>query len=178
MFDWLNDIVRAVLTLIPRPVLIKKTDGGVIFTRGHVKAVGAGLWWYWPVWSSVSTIPVVRQTLNLTYQSLIASDGEAVVLAVTVVYEVSDVELALTSTDNIIDTIQDLSHWAVKRVVSRCSSSELQAGVTGNGKKIDSILRARIQTDLTSYGIRVRNAFVAEFSRPYMIRLMGDYNPS
>ena len=174
MLDWLNDIMRALLTLVPRPVLIRSTHAGVMFTRSKARQLTPGLWWYWPIWSEVVQSPTVRQTLNLTYQSLVASDGESVVIAVTVVYRIDDIHAALCETDNILDTIQDVAHGSVKRLVCRHSSSELQAGRTETGKSIDGMLRRRIQTDLSPFGVRVDRAFIVEFSRPYFVRLMGD----
>lgn len=172
--DWLGEVAQWLLSLVPRLRLIRKTHGAVRFTRGQAVVLKPGLALYWPVWSEIVSTPVVRQTINLPYQSLLTSDGTPVVVAVTVVYEVSDPLLALTQTDNILDTIGDLSHWSVKRVVSACSCDELQRGVSASGRKIDGLLRAKLARDLASYGVSIRQAFVSEFTRPVMVRLMGD----
>lgn len=174
MLDWLNDIVRGLLAFVPRPILVRKTHGAVLFRRSQAKRLTPGLWWYWPIWSQVVTVCVVRQTINLPFQALVSLDGEQLVLAVTVVYEIPDVEAALTGTDDITDTIQDVSHRAVKQVVSACSSSALLAGKTDKGRSVDSLLRKRLNADLAGYGVRVRQAFVSEISKPYIVRLMGD----
>lgn len=178
MFEWLNDIVRGLLTLVPRLHLVRSTHRSVLFRYGKHFELRPGIHCYWPITTEIVTTPVVRQTLNLTYQSLVARDGESVVLAVTVVYEISDVVAALTTTDNIVDTIQDISHAAVKRVVAVCSADELQKGRTEQGKSIDRLLRQRLQTDLASYGVNVRGGFIAEFAKPYFVRLMGDFSAS
>lgn len=172
--DWLGDIAQWLLALVPRLVLVRKTHGAIRFTRGHSIVLKPGVHWYWPVWSEIQQICIVRQTLNLPYQSLVSSDGQGVVVAVTVVYEIADTLLALTATDNIVDTIGDISQWAIKRVVSVCSAEELRKGIAANGRKIDGILRAKLASDLKEYGVSVRQAFICEFSVPRMYRVMGD----
>lgn len=171
--DWLGDLAQWLLALVPRLQHIRQTHGAVRFTRHHAVVLKPGLHLYWPVWSSIQTLCVVRQTLNLPYQCLMASDGVGVVVAVTVVYEIDDVGAALTTTDNITDTIGDIAQWAIKRVISAYSSTELRTGVTATGRKIDGIIRAKLAADLKTYGVLVRQAFICEFSTPRFFRVMG-----
>jgi modulator of FtsH protease HflK len=174
VLDWLNDIVRGLLAFVPRPILVRKTHGAVIFTRAKASCVGPGLYWYWPIWSEVERTSVQRKTVNLPYQALTTLDGEQVVVAVTVVYKITNVEAALLETDDFQDTIQDISHRAVKRVVGACSSSALMAGRTDTGKSVDSLLRRRLNTDLSPYGVTVLQGFIGEIAKPYILRVMGD----
>lgn len=176
--DWIGSIAEWLLALVPRLMLIRKTHGGVRFTRGHAVVLRPGCHWMWPVWSQIQTICVVRQTLNLPYQSLVSADGHGVVVAVTVVYEIDDVLKALTETDNVLDTVGDIAQWSIKRVVSVCSVEELRRGTLANGRKIDNILRSKLTSDLTCYGVVVRQGFICEFSVPRMIRLMGAEPPA
>jgi regulator of protease activity HflC (stomatin/prohibitin superfamily) len=172
--DWLGDIASWLLTLVPRLHNIRRTHGAVKFTRGRATVLKPGVVFYWPLLSEIQQICVVRQTLNLPYQCLISSDSVGVTVAVTVVYEISDTLLALTSTDNIVDTIHDLSQFAIKRAVSACSSEELRKGVTSKGRSIDKILRLKLSKDLSEYGVAVKQAFISEYSTPRMIRLMTE----
>lgn len=172
--DWLGDIAQWLLTLIPRIHNIRKTHGAVKFTRGRATVLRPGTILYWPLLSEIQQICVVRQTINLPYQCLISSDGRGVTVAVTVVYEISDTLLALTSTDNVVDTIHDLSQLAIKGAVSACSSEELRKGRTEKGRSIDRILRAKLSRDLSGYGVLIKQAFIAEYATPRMIRLMTE----
>lgn len=169
MLTWLSDLLQTCSLILPRLHLVRSTHRGVLFTLGHHKPVGPGARIFWPVISELVTIPVVRQTLNLPWQSLETSCGQAVCVAVTVVYQISDVEAALTETDNITDTVQDIAHKAVKRVVSESTVDDLK-----DSRSIDTRLRKRLRVDLRPFGVDVTQAFVSEFSRPCMVRLMGD----
>lgn len=171
--DWLGDLVRELARFIPRVVLIRNTRRGVRFTLGRATLVGPGLVCYWPLISEVETVSVVRQTLNLTYQSLIASSGTEVAIASTVVYTIDDPLLALTSTDDLTDTIGDVAQWGVKRLVTQCSCDELRAGRTVHNRSIDKMLRSKLGTDLQPYGVTVVQAFLTEISFPTAVRLMG-----
>lgn len=171
--DWLGDLIVVVGNLIPRLFLVKQTHAAVIFTRSRAKALRPGMHIYWPVCSEVKQICVVRQTINLPYQTLTTKDKYGIVVAVTVVYTINEPLSALTTTDDILDTIQDISHWAVKRVITECNMSELIDGQI-NSKKLDTIIRHRMQNDLRSYGVCVKQAFISEICLPYLVRLMGD----
>lgn len=180
--DWLGDIAQWILTLVPRLVLVRKTHAGVKFTRGRAIVLKPGLHLVWPVWSEVEKVCVVRQTVNLPYQCLVASDGTGVVVAVTVVYTISDAMAALTGTDNLVDTVLDISHLAVKRVVQTCLTGELRDGsIKRNGRSynLDKLLRKRLSLDLSTYGVSVKQAFISEIAFPLMVRMIGaDYAPN
>ncbi len=171
--DWLGDLIVVLGQLIPRIFLVKQTHAAVIFTRAKTKAVKPGLHVYWPIWSEVKQICVVRQTVNLPYQTLTTKDKFGIVVAVTVIYTINDPLLALSTTDDIIDTIQDIAHWAVKRVVTSCDVAELLSGRVNN-RKLDSVIRCRLQSDLNSYGVGIKQAFISEICLPYLVRVMSD----
>lgn len=173
--DWLGDIAQWLLALIPRVVLVRRTHGAVRFTRDHVKELKAGIHLYWPVWSEVQQICVVRQTLNLSYQCLMSKDKETVVVAAIVVFRITDAAAALTTTDNIQDTIHDVAMAAIRRVVSSCDFDEIHAN-TSKGKSIDSLLRRRLQSELSTYGVAVDRAFLSEICQPVIVRLLSDFS--
>lgn len=119
-------------------------------------------------------ICVVRQTLDLRYQSLISSDGTGVVVSVTVVYEIESAIKALTMTDNITDTIGDLAQKAVKLVISKCSIDELKTGLRPNKKSVDAVLTEKVALDVRDYGVHVVNAFLADIAVPEMLHIISN----
>lgn len=177
-FDWINTLADWLLSLVPRLRLIRSTHAGVLFTRGVARELQSGLHVYWPVWSEIQVICVVRQTVDLRYQSLISSDGVGVVVSVTVVYEIASPLRALTKTDDIIDTIGDMAQRAVKAVVSQCSIEELKTGKRPNKQAVDSVLAAKIRLDVEEYGVRVVGAFLADIAVPQMIHLISNHSHS
>lgn len=174
--DWLGWVAESILQLIPRLRLIRSTHAGVRFTRGEAFPLKAGLHVYWPIWSEIRELCVVRQTVDLRYQSLISSDGVGVVVSVTVVYEIDDALKALTLTDDIVDTIGDLAQRAVKTVVSSCTTEELKSGVRQKKRSVDRVLMAKIALDVREYGVRVVGAFIADISIPRMIHIISNHH--
>ena len=176
--DWFGWLMESILQIVPRIKHIRNTHGGVRFTLSKSFALKAGVHFYWPIWSEIREICIVRQTLDLRYQSLISKDGTGVVVSVTVVYEISDVLKAVTMTDNITDTIGDLAQKAVKLVVSQCTIEELKSGHRPNRKSVDNVLHEKVSLDVREYGVNVVGAFIADIAEPQMIHIIRNHSHS
>jgi len=172
-FDWLGDMVRWLGRFVPRVMLIRQTHRGVCFTLHKARKIGPGLVWYWPLISELVLVCIVRQTINLHYQCLITRDGKEIVIAVTVVLSIHDPLAAVTTTDDVLDTVSDMAQWGVKRVVSNCTAEELRSGKTDNNRSVDKLLRSKLGTDVAMYGVTIEQAFLNEMSFPTTVRLMG-----
>lgn len=164
--SWISDFVYTISKVFPRLELIPTTHKGVIFTRSHARAVGAGLHIYWPVWSEMMTYPVKRQTMDLRSQTLTTSDRKPVVVVTTVVFEIVDIYKALVDTYDLEDTICDVAQGAVKRVVMSNNFDDLHK----KSKQIDAHLTKEVKTALETYGIKVTCAFLTDFSTTIVIR--------
>jgi regulator of protease activity HflC (stomatin/prohibitin superfamily) len=169
-------MIESLLQIVPRIKHIHSTHGGVVFTGGSSRALRSGVHFYWPIWSSIREICVVRQTLDLRYQSLISKDGTGVVVSVTVVYEISDVLKSITMTDNITDTIGDLSQRAVKQVVSQCTIEELKSGHRPNRRSVDTMLTEKVSLDVREYGVNVVGSFIADIAEQQMIHIISNHS--
>lgn len=173
-FDWLNTLADWMLSLIPRVCHIKSTQAGVRFTCGKAYSLRSGLHVYWPVWSEIQVTCVVRSTIDLRYQALIAKDGTGVVVTVTVVYEIIDALKALTLTDNIVSTIADLAQKSVKLVISSCTTEELKTGRRPNRKSVDRVLTTHVASCLREYGVKVNEVFLADVTLPRIVHVLSN----
>ena len=174
MLDWISEFTHLLASIVPRLVVVRETHSGVIFRRGIAKRAGPGMHIYWPVTSECIQICTVRQSLNLSYQSLITADGAAIVVAAVVVYRVEDALLALTGTDCVADTIHDVSMSAIRRAVNSCTFAEVQKNANAKGNSLDAMLRKRLQADLSTYGVAIDRAFLSDLSKPIILRHLGD----
>ena len=172
--DWFGDIGAWLLSLVPRLYHVRSTHAAVRFTLGKASVIRPGIHFYWPICSMIREICTVRQTLNLPWQNIVSSDGVQIVIAVTIVYEVFDPFLALTTTDDVLDTISDLSANAIIDVAGRCPAECVRRRHNTDGKNLSIILRHKIGSDLKSYGVRVRRAFVSDVAEPFMVRLISN----
>lgn len=149
-FGWLGDLMRAVMSLFPRILIVRKTHAGVKFAMGsRVRVMHPGLHWVFPLLDEYEVVPVERQTANLDGQYLVTLDGRTIAVGGIVVYRVSCVESLLTNTWDYEDTINDFAMAAIKSVVT----SHVMGDLLGPG--VDDQLRDRLAASLDHYGVEV-----------------------
>jgi regulator of protease activity HflC (stomatin/prohibitin superfamily) len=173
--DWFGWLMESILRVVPRLRHIKSTHGGVLFWLSKAYRLKSGLHVYWPVCSDIAEISLTRRTHNLTYQNVICMDGAQAVVAVTVVYQVTDALRALTTTDDLSDTISDLAARAIIDICNDITSEELIKRRLANGKKLSILLRRLMTKDLAEHGVKVRRAFLCEVAIPRTIRLISNH---
>lgn len=168
--SWLSDLIYTISYIFPRLTLVDATHEGVLFTRGNATAVKPGLVWYWPVWSEIMTYPVKRQTIDLFTQTLVTQDRHQIIVATSVVFEITDIYKALVDTYDLEDTIRDTAQGAVKNVIMTQSFNSLH----DNSEEIDETLTEQIKSDLEPYGIEVIKAFLTDFSDTLVLRCIQE----
>ncbi len=172
-FDWLSHLVESIAKLIPRIKHVLLGWEAVCYRRGQAHKIGPGIHWYWPVWSSIAEYPVKRQTLNLSPQSLMTRDGETVIAAATVVYEINDILKAMVDTYDLNDTVADMAQLGVKRIIMSMSFDEIRAD-----KTVDKQLTFAIRSALYPFGIRVIRSFLFDFCSAAVLRNITDNRKS
>lgn len=171
MFDWLSDIVKTLALVIPRITHIKSTDGAVKFSCGKAFELKPGLHWYWPITSEIYQMPVVRQTMQIPAQTISTIDGVSITVSVVIRFEIVDVMAACVHTFDFQDTIQDISQGEVVGVVCGSTYQELLSSWKEGNTGLDAKLSRDIRKKLKPFGVRLRKAFISEFSICYPIRL-------
>lgn len=174
---WIGALARVIGAAFPRWDVCEPTCEGVkfrgsFFRRGvRVVKIKPGIYWYWPPTSRVQVIPVVKQTLNLPVQSLETLDGKPLAVSVTIVYEISDVEKALTKIHDHDQTVRDVGQAsAVDRVVTR-RWTEFRSDFADG--KIESELLEHSKSLLRKYGVRVLEAYLTDSTKHTPVRVFG-----
>lgn len=158
---WFGEIVSALISLVPRIVIVRSTHAGVRFARGHKAVVwGPGLHWVWPAFDEWEVVPIKRQTTKPPIQRLTTSDGKTVVARGLVVYEVVDVEALLCETFDYDDTVNDLTTASVKAVVA---SNDFKS-LLRSQRDVDHQLANRLRKSLRMFGIRVKSVSLVDFA--------------
>jgi len=172
---FLERLWESVTDWLPTLEVMPADHAGVRFRRGKVvKRIDPGLYVYWPKVTTIEEMPVKRQSMRLEHQTLTTADGETVVVGAVVIYDISDVRRALVETENVEDTISDAAQQAVTPAVVNRSFEDLQRDLTGG---VAAELKKNAQLALDSYGVRVREAFVADFAKARLHRVLGDGVP-
>lgn len=174
MFQWLNDLLSALLRFIPRVRIVPATMGGVAFVRGKARLISSGrLYPYWPFWTELLIVPVVRQTLNLPNQVLVPRGSEkALVLSGVVVYEIADPVRALSQVHDLDDAIRDMALVAIREVVSQAHVGKLYFSPKSVNKALLHAVRARMR----GWGVNVQQVFLSDAAPCTVIRTVGEGN--
>lgn len=177
LFGFLGQIIEAILSFVPRLVVIRATHRGVKWKRGkHPIAVGPGLTVYWPLVSELDLVAVARQTLNLTTQHLVTSDDVPVAIGGFVVYTIEDVVLAIGEKNyDVDDTIGDLAQAALVEEVTALSYAELLEGLAGGvDSELYKSMTQNLHEQLSEYGVAVERAGLTDFAKCRVFRLLQD----
>lgn len=160
-FAWLAELMQFVVSFIPRVLIVEATHGGVAFIRGsNIKPLTPGIYVYWPLWTKVETIPTVRQTVNLPAQALTTLDGQQVVAAGMVRYQIQSVTKALAQSWDVDRAIVDESLVVFCEYVTAHSFGEIQK----DRATVNKALTQGLRSSLLKYGVRIELAQLTDFS--------------
>lgn len=165
MFEYLGELLSAVMSLFPRLVIIRSTHAGVKFRHGkHILKLGPGITVYWPLVTEIEILPVKRQTKKLDPQYLTTQDGISVGIRGLVVYEVSCPVDLLTRCWDYDETIDDLAQAAIRDTVQGKEWEHLD-------DNLEEKLLWRLTADLCGFGVNVVRVTVTDLVkvRPWAI---------
>lgn len=172
MFTHLSELFSTLFRLVPRLRVIPETHGGVAFVRGRARLVKSGcLYFFWPIWTELLVVPVVRQTLNLPNQVLVPYETDRPhVLSGVVVYDIGDPVKALSRVHDIDDAIRDMALVTIRQVVAGKKKEDLW----WRPEEINEELLKAMKKQLWGWGVRVQQVFLSDIAPCTVIRTVGD----
>jgi len=178
-FAWLGQIFEALLSFVPRILIVRATHGGVKWRHGsRVISMQAGLHVYWPLVTEIEIIVTARQTLALPKQVLTAKDNKKVVVGTVVVYKIRDVVQAIGRTNWDVDTtINDITQSAVVSVIAQHTLQELLEMVSAD--TLNDALTEATRKELRQFGVFVSRCKLTDFAdcRVYKVVMDGQVQP-
>lgn len=159
-FSWLNDLMVWLAKWVPRIVLVKAGEVGLLFMRGGRTAVCApGLHTYWPITSDLQVVSAKRRTIEMSGQ---VHDRE--VIALVIVFRVASA-VAILHWNNIPANIDDRSAAHLARAYrAEASSTAIAADV------LDAMRREWEPT-----GVDIEAVDIAQRGPIRTFRLMKDW---
>ena len=172
MFQWLSDIITALLEFIPRRVIVRATHAGVKWrARGGPVEMKPGFRIWWPLLSEIEVIPVARQTLNTDTQPLMSKDAKQVVAGGVVVYSIQDIVKAIGERNYDVDeTVNDISQAAIVEVITAWDFRDLLTHISG---RVEKDLTDNCRKQLRQYGVYVHRAALNVFSSGRTLNVTG-----
>jgi regulator of protease activity HflC (stomatin/prohibitin superfamily) len=177
IFGLFGRILEAVLSFVPRMVIVRATHNAVKWKRGkHPRAVPPGLTVYWPLVTDMDQIVVARQTLNLPTQTLMTSDQKQVIVGAFVVYRINDVVQAIGERNwDVESTLGDITQAAIVEEITKRTLNDLLAGISGGQQSsLSKALKKNCLKQLRPFGLHVERCGLTDFSTTRVYRLIGN----
>lgn len=171
-FDWLSDIINSLLSLIPRPIIVRATHGGVKWTLGNrVKELKPGYHCYWPLIEELDRIVTARQTYKIPKpQAVTTIDDVTVAVCALVVYSINDIIKAIGRMNWDVDTtLSDILESAVLKIINKYPYHYLRS----NLELVENELTEIVKKELLKYGVLVQQARFTDFAKTEVKMLLG-----
>ncbi len=170
--EWIGQIADWLGRWIPRWVILDTRVGGVKFVRGgRVKVMPpGGIYFYWPLITTIDTYPVVRQADDLRTQTIVTADDKIISVGGMVIYEIGDIEQLLTKVFNAIRTINDITLTAIHDVCCRMTWEELKAEQRRG--TLDTKLKNAAKSALSEYGVVVIKVMLTDLAPCRVLKLV------
>ncbi len=171
MLELLAQWLEAFTSLVPRLSIMPASHRGIKYKYGKiVVGIEPGLYWYWPLVTSISTLAIKRRTVSVPTQTIYADCGISISAGCVVVFEIADITKALYETWEIDDTIADEAEALLAQVISKIESIDIDI------KTLNKELTNEMKKRLTPYGVSVKRANIRDFAPSKVYRIIGGSN--
>lgn len=165
IFQVLGELVRLLLSWLPRPYLVNVTERAVLFRRGRPPILkGPGFRWHTPLFSTYEVYSVLKDAAEFDPVVLPTRDGKPVAIGFVIVWHIEpgDVVTAATTTDDLEAIIGELGESLLPPLVLGFGYDELLERVRGarGMTTINASLTVESQELLSEYGVTVDSARV------------------
>ena len=111
--NWLNDLIKRLLTIFPRLTLVQPDEGSVRFTpklRGglRITELEPGLYLWWPIIQKLWTVKVKVQVVDLRSQSVWTLHRKEIIISGAVRYRVKSAKKVLCE---VYDYDKNIREW-------------------------------------------------------------------
>ena len=150
---WLSETIQTIGDLIPRRIQIEPSQVGIKFKHmTNVIVLPPGCFWYIPFFTKLRLEPSVKQTLYLGNQIILTSDGTAIKVESSILFEVFDFVTAVTKFNCYITQIDDDARNIICKYFS---TLDYKTNIIGKTGEINSVLTEMVSETLKQYGIIV-----------------------
>lgn len=176
---WIGKIFEYLGMFIPKFFILNTKQRAVRWKRGKfIQEDGPGVHVFWPCTTVVQIVNVVRQAMQLKPLPLTTKDMESVAVGVIVVFEIYDAVKALTTTDEIMDTIGEIAQTALPDIIMGSTFEEIIADACHDDPETLSPLNATLTKYaaklLDDFGVRVLYCKINALSKVTTVKLLGD----
>ena len=153
-----------VLKVFPaKRVIVYEYQRGLRYRRGHyVSTLGPGLYWVFPLFSSIVPIDVRPESITITGQDVISADGVTLKVSVAAEFQVADPNVAVNKTANFRTGLYLSLQMALREIVGREKIDAILENRAGFGAKLMEISAKKS----LEYGLKLISADVKDLMFP------------
>ncbi len=172
LFDWLISIWENLKFFR----IVSSYEQGVRFRRGQPEPhpLGAGIWFYWPIFDRIEVLAIRAAYLDLPTQSVTTADGRIVTFSANVCYETHNAVLAYTE-------VHDLEHFIVRAATGHLHGKIHEwthADLMSHLKDLEKSLEGTLETKVKKWGVRILDVKLTDMAATRTYRLFGDVPPA
>ena len=170
-FEILGQLMSTVLKFVPRLWWCPAYVGGVLFVRGtRILPFGGGLVFWFPLWTTMLTCPVVRQVMDIEAQTMTTKDGKSVIVAGVVAYCISDHRKYLTENYQAEHSVEEAVAACLREVIVDRTWAEAH---NNDRNTTDNALTREAGKLLEAFGITVERVRLTSMAQAKVINIVG-----
>lgn len=167
MLENLTALWEFLSKLPPRLAIIQPNEMGIKLSRGRwLRNLDPGLYWYWPVISSVEKVNASPQFINLPMQTI-----NGISISCGIEYVVVDPHDAILK---VHDYDISVPNYAMGYIADFLPIKRCQTDLSFMARCIQLALN----NDVEGWGLKITKVVVHDFSPSYLLRIAGDTAPT
>lgn len=167
----LTTILENLAKLIPGR-MINDYERGVRYTRGRPRhtQLGAGWWWFVPLYQSIKIVSVKDQVKDIATQSVTTRDDVSVSASLCIEYEIFDAVLW----QNEVHEFDESLHGLSKIYLSRAFRVRDYAYLRTHQRRVEHAMERALGKHAREWGVLIRTVGLETFVKARQFRIMGD----
>jgi regulator of protease activity HflC (stomatin/prohibitin superfamily) len=157
-------LVVIVLKVFPvKRVIVYEYQRGLRYRSGHyISTLGPGLYWVFPIFSTIVTIDVRPESITISGQDVISADGVTLKVSLAAEFQVADPNVAVNKTANFRTGLYLSLQMALREIVGRERIDAILENRAGFGAKLMEISSKKA----SEYGLKLISADVKDIMFP------------
>lgn len=168
--EWLNNLIKRLLSIIPRIWMVNPDEGGVRITFGRKYAYTPPGWYmYWPWVQSCIKIPVTPQVVDLRAQSVLTKDKKDMCIGGAIMYRIKDPVAAILKVQDFDKSLQVMALGIISRYIGERDYEDCS-----DINDIADIVAKDVKADARGWGVDIMRVYITDRGQVKNIRLLTD----
>jgi hypothetical protein len=166
--EFLKEILNKILSLLPQLHCLKPYERGIKITLGkHLKEVGPGAYFIWPIIHDLVYMDVQECVVDLRVQSVWTCDGHELAVSGGIRYAIKDVVKAICNIQDINIALANIALGTIVEFVNQRSLESCHNLVLLK----DEILKG-LRKEARGWGTQINDIYITDMGKTRNLRLL------